>query len=261
LEVIPGIAGEAVNLLHVKPVRPNWFACACCPPNVARLISSIGRYAWTLEQDIAYCHLFIGGTLVLTGDIEGKLIINTNYPYDDTVIYHFEPKEEVLNMTVAIRLPHWSANTSITLNGNLINDPIQNGYAYITKAFTQSDEIKVCFDMHVKPIYTTSKVSANGQKVAFSKGPLIYCAEGVDNKGDVLGLRVRKDTKFAIRKSDTLDGIDTITMVGERILASNNLYSYEEPKCEACEITLIPYYAWGNRGLNQMRVWLLRGNE
>lgn len=256
LEVIPGISGEAVNLLHVKPVRPNWFACACCPPNVARLISSIGRYAWTQENDIAYCHLFIGGTLTLSGSIQGKLVIQTEYPYGDTVIYHFEPENEVLNMTIAIRFPDWSANNQITLNGEEVTYTVQNGYAYITGAFTQRDELKVCFDMSVKQIFALSQVSANSQKVAFSKGPLIYCAEGIDNQEDVLGLRIRKDATFAVNKSETLEGIDNIAIEGERILNSDTLYSFEPPKSEACKITLIPYYAWGNRGLNQMRVWL-----
>lgn len=256
LEVIPGISGEAVNQLHVKPIRPKWFACACCPPNVARLIASIGRYAWTQEDTVIYCHLFIGGALSLEDSIQGKVIIQTKYPYEDTVIFKFEPENEQMEMTLAIRLPFWSAETVITLNGHSSDYSIRNGYAYIKGAFTRSDELKVCFDMSVKKIYAASNVSADSGKVSFSKGPLIYCAEGIDNQEDILSLRVKKDTSSFVKKAEILGGIDQIIIEGEKILKQEALYSFEKPISNSCKITLLPYYAWGNRGINQMRVWL-----
>lgn len=261
LEVIPGITGEANTHRHVKPERLKWFACACCPPNVARLITSIGSYAWTRENKTIYHHLFIGGTLNLNEGLEGSIQVLTNYPYEDSVTYRFEPKNEHLAMTLAIRLPQWSNTTLITLNGKKADYQVVNGYAYIKNTFTTKDELKVQFDMRVQKIYATSKVAADSGKVAFSKGPLIYCAEGVDNQENIVALRVKKNASVWVNKKQNLfeqDGlnIDTIEVEGEKIEESNQLYSFEEPKKTPCKITLVPYYVWGNRGLNQMRVWL-----
>ncbi|WP_099469001.1 glycoside hydrolase family 127 protein [Konateibacter massiliensis] len=256
LEVIPGISGEAVNLMHVKPTRPKWFACACCPPNVARLISSLGRYAWTAENKVAYNHLFMGGTLDLTEELHGKIVTEASFPYGDTVTYRFEPEREAMDMTIAIRMPAWSKETCIMQNGQKAEYEVKDGYAYVTGKFTVEDKITVNFDMSVKHIYAKSNVSADSGKVAFSKGPFIYCAEGADNDADILGLRVKKNTKTETIESDDLGDIEKIVIEGERLSSGKELYSYEAPAGEECKITLIPYYAWGNRGLNEMRVWL-----
>lgn len=256
LEVIPGISGEAANLLHVKPTRPKWFACACCPPNVARLLTSIGRYAWMQDKATIYCHLFIGGTLTLEGEVEGKIISKTDYPYGDVITYLFEPQNQTMELTLAIRLPFWSDCTRITRNGCGIEYKAKNGYAYIKGSFTNEDELKVYFDRSVKKIYASSKVSANSTKVAFSKGPLIYCAEGVDNQEDVLELRVKKGGEVTDCQTAILGGVEQIIVEGEKILKEESLYSFHEPKSTPYKITLVPYYTWGNRGLNQMRVWL-----
>lgn len=87
------------------------------PPNVARLLSSVGRYAWSEEGDTVYSHLFIGGTLDLSFTLHGKIEVITEYPYGDRVTYRFKPDDTAMHMTLAIRLPQWSKETVIKLNG------------------------------------------------------------------------------------------------------------------------------------------------
>lgn len=256
LEVVPGISGESVTHRHALPQRPKWFACACCPPNVARLLSSLGRYAWSMEGSTVYSHLYIGGTLDMMDTLQGKIIVKTEYPYGNQVIYRFAPVDEYMKMTLAIRLPQWSKETVIKLNGIDTDYVIENGYAYLSGTFTAEDVVTVTFDMSVKRIFASSRVSTDIGKVAFSRGPLVYCAEGIDNSGDVLSLGVRKDSEAKIRRTDNLGGVVEIVLDGYRIVNEGTLYTFDRPKEEACMITLIPYYAWGNRGLNQMRVWL-----
>lgn len=256
LEVIPGISGEAVTHRHALPERPKWFACACCPPNVARLLSSLGRYAWSIDGSTIYSHLFIDGELKLENEIHGKVNVKTEYPYDNKVVYNFLPEETVMKLTLAIRLPEWSDKTVIMLNNSIIEYQNINGYAYIVGDFTKKDEIVVSFDMSIKRIYSSEKVSANSGKIAISRGPFIYCAEGIDNDGNVLGLSISKDANAEFNASQELGGIVEITIDGFRTGCENSLYTFKRPKKEACKIKLIPYYAWGNRGLNQMRVWL-----
>jgi DUF1680 family protein len=256
LEVIPGISGESVTHRHALPQRPKWFACACCPPNVARLLSSLGRYAWSMEGSTVYSHLYIGGTLDMTDTLQGKIIVKTEYPYGDQVIYRFAPVDEYMKMTLAIRLPQWSKETVIQLNGRKAECVVEKGYAYLSGTFTAKDEVTVTFDMSVKRIFASSRVSADTGKVAFSRGPLVYSAEGIDNSGDVLSIGVRKNSEAKIRRTDKLGGVVEIVLDGYRVINESTLYTFDRPKKEDCMITLIPYYTWGNRGLTQMRVWL-----
>lgn len=256
LEVIPGISGEAVGHRHALPKRPKWFTCACCPPNVARLLSSVAGYAWSEEGSTVYSHLFIGGTLDLTETLQGKIRVKTEYPYGDRVTYRFEPVNKAMKMTIAIRLPQWSRDTVITLNGKSKDYKNQNGYAYITEDFTDKDELIVIFDMSVKRIFASRNVSSDNGKVAFSRGPIIYCAEGVDNDDDILCLSVKKDANVKSITSDKLGGCVEIEVDGFKSSTSDKLYLYERPEMEPYRLTLIPYYVWGNRGVNQMRVWI-----
>lgn len=253
LEAVPGISGEAVTHRHALPQRPKWFTCACCPPNVARLLTSLGRYAWSQEGDTLYSHLFISGTLDVPG---GKISVETEYPYGNHVTYRFGPDGEKMPVELAIRLPGWSANTMIALNGKKINCETKNGYASVKGAFSKEDEITVTFDMEVKRIFASTNVSADSGRVAFQRGPLVYCLEGADNNGDVLSLSVKKDGAVEVIPSDKLGGIVEIHVDGYRTEKSGSLYSFHRPEVAPCTLTLIPYYAWSNRGLNEMRVWI-----
>ena len=255
LEALPGVSGEAPSHKHALPQRPKWFACACCPPNVARLIGSIGQYAWSIEEEAVYCHLFVAGELDLSDRAGGRIWLETGYPHDGRVRFRFAPTAEAMCLTLALRLPDWSWETKVLYNGAEADSEVRNGYAYITGAFTAADVIEVSLDMTVKRIFPSSRIAADSGRVAFMRGPLVYCAEGPDNDGDVVGLRVQKGDAKA-RHSDELGGIEQILLDGFREKAGDALYSPRRPALEPCTLTLIPYYAWGNRGLSQMRVWI-----
>ena len=258
LEVIPGISGKVVTERHVLPERPEWFACACCPPNVARLIGSIGNYAWSIEKNTVYSHLYIGGTLKLGESMKGKIEVETGYPYNNVVKYKMKPEDSAIDMTLAIRIPSWSQNTKILYNEDEIEYKSEKGYAYISKHFTQNDEITLILDMKAEFNFANPKVSADSGKVAVSYGPLVYCAEGVDNGGSVLDLRISCGSELKISEfiKDKLGGIREIKAEGYRVEYSDELYLKRRPEYKKCSITLIPYYTWGNRGLNEMRVWI-----
>lgn len=259
LEALPGISGEAQTHKHALPVRPKWFACACCPPNVARLLSSLAEYAWHVLPDRLYSNLFIGGTLDLRNSFGGKITLETAYPYDNKIAYRFEPEGETMSVPLAIRIPAWSAGTIICMNGEAVEYEMEeSGYVFVHGDFSARDVLTVEFDMPVRKVYTNSNVSANTGKTAIERGPLIYCAEGVDNEDDVLSLSLKKDGAVTVGEymPDKLYGIQELHAEGYRETGSEELYSYEAPAEKECKITLIPYYAWGNRGLNQMRVWI-----
>ncbi|MCM1121325.1 MAG: glycoside hydrolase family 127 protein [Eubacterium sp.] len=258
LEALPGISGEAQTHKHALPVRPKWFACACCPPNVARLLTSLSEYAWHVLPGKLFSNLFIGGTLDLSDTFGGKITLQTAYPYDNRIEYHFEPEGETMAVPLAIRIPAWSGEFTASVNGKSVEYTLKDGYAHIHGDYKAKDVLSIEFDMPVRKIYTTSRVSANTGKAAVERGPLIYCAEGIDNENDVLSLSLKKDGKVTVSEylPDKLYGIQELYAEGYRESASANLYSYDAPEEKKCTITLVPYYTWGNRGLNQMRVWI-----
>lgn len=258
LEALPGISGKARSHPHTLPVRPKWFTCACCPPNVARLLPSVGEYAWTLEENTVYSNLFIGGRLDFGDKLGGSIIMQSGLPYDGRVRYTFESSLGAMNMRLAVRMPDWSENTVINKNGEPAAYEVSGGYAYLEGPFSDSNVVDVEFDMTVKRVYANVDVSDDSNKVALQRGPLVYCAEGADNDGEVLSLSVDADGAVRVGEyaPDELCGVRKLYAEGFRTVKNNGLYSYVRPKKVPCEITLIPYYAWANRGLNQMRVWL-----
>ncbi len=263
LESLPGISGKAVTHRHALPVRPQWFACACCPPNAARLICSISRYAWCLDEGTKtlYSLLFIGGSFKLDSLGGGQIQVTTGYPYSGRVEYRFEPAQgkQAVELTLAVRLPVWSkGKIRCTLNGKDFVYTEKDAFACITRAFTGEDVLVFAFDMGIRRIYPSSRISADSGKVAFMRGPLVYCAEGADNGGGVLNLRVRRDAEAELLpfNKEELFGVQKLKVKGRRVADSDSLYTDERPAEEDCEITLVPYYAWSNRGENEMRVWL-----
>lgn len=258
LEVLPGISGVAATHHHVLPLRPKWFGCACCPPNVARLLPSLGDYAWIEKDRKVYSNLYIGGVFRTRESIGGAIHTTTQYPYEGRVRYQFHPDSEKMEMTFAIRVPEWSNQTTFTRNGVAVEPEIHQGFAYLEGPFSEGEEILMQLDMGLNKIYCNPKVSANSGKVAFMKGPLVYCAEGVDNQEDVLGLMVNSmsDLHPEEYRPEGLEGVVGIILEGRRRLPMEELYCRKEPDVMPTKIRLIPYYTWGNRGLNQMRVWI-----
>lgn len=277
LESLPGISGKAVTHRHALPVRPQWFACACCPPNAARLIASISRYAWMLDDGkqgnsgsggtTIYSLLFIGGTLDLSTQAGVKIHVATGYPYDGRVEYSFEPcgGRQSVRLTLAVRIPGWSHGTAsqaatarCTLNGKEIHCTVTNSFAYIKEDFASGDRLAFEFTMDIKRIYPSPRINEDSGKVAFTRGPLVYCAEASDNPGGVLNLRVKRDAvpRLLPFSTDELFGVQKLSVAGRRILDTGALYCDERPQEEDCDITLVPYYAWSNRGENEMRVWI-----
>ncbi len=258
LEVVPGISGEAVTHRHVRTTRPRWFPCACCPPNIARLIASIGEYAWGLSADTVYSHLFLKGTLDLTDLFGGKVVLDTAYPYDGLLRYTFLPDGDQMNMTLAIRLPGWSENTVIMKNGLPAQEKREKGYAYLTGPFAPGDVVEVRLDMRIRRNYADPRVGAANGKVAFSRGPLLYCAEEPDNEGDLRRLCAAENGAVTALpyNHDKLCGIVELEADGYTTDETDALYCRHKPEKKPQRLRLIPYYAWANRGAAQMRIWL-----
>jgi len=249
LEIIPGISGVSPTHRHDLTERPKWYACACCPPNVARLISSFGQYAYGENETTAFCHLFAGGTVEFRNGM--KLTCKTAYPYDFTVTYKIEK-----GGMLAVRVPAWSKNYTVELNGAIKSVPADKGYVYIS--VEDGDTVKLTLDGTPRFVYGSVKVPELSGKTALCRGPLVYCFEGADNENNVLSVSLKRGGKVNIGSFDNklLSGTVQLTAEAVRREDSNTLYSSVAPIEKEYKAVAVPYYTWGNRGENQMRVWM-----
>ena len=250
LEVVPGISGEAVTHRHALPQRPKWYTCACCPPNVARLISSFGKYAYSENEDTAFCHLFASGEVTTQNGM--KFTCETQYPYGNEVNFAVEKGGKL-----AVRIPGYTKDSYGVFINNFPKDvPATDGYIYLD--IQDGDTIKIKFDDKINIIYPSAKIPDLSGTVAISKGPLIYCFEGVDNNGSVLNLRLDTESEFKTRdvSDEVLGQTVMIEAEGVRLGDTDKLYSFTRPEMQKATLTAVPYYLWGNRGINEMRVWM-----
>jgi DUF1680 family protein len=261
LEVTPGISGKAQTHRHVLPERPKWFGCACCPPNVARLISSLELYAWNENKSTIFSNLFIGGEADFVKTKGCKVSVQTDYPYGGTVSYKIIAEGSTTNVTLAIRIPSWSdrSKTKIYYNKEelCLSDIVMDGYAYVNQSFADGDEVLLELDMAAYRIYTNTFVHNNVGLTALQRGPLIYCLEDADNGGEVHSLRLARTSPInEVDMDQMFGGIKVLKTEGYRMQTIPNLYSHVRPESQLSTITAVPYYVWGNRGLGQMRVWI-----
>ena len=256
LEVIPGVSGKMATHRHTLPQRPGWFGCACCPPNAARLLTSVAKYAWDIEDGVLYSNLFAAGLLTLP---QAEILVETAYPFGDSVRYTV--KSGAVKM--AIHIPAFTAgNYSVSMPG-----VYRDGYYYLdVKA---GDVVDVKLEMIPKLNRANIKVAKDSGLGAVTVGPVVYCAEGVDNDGEVFSfsvdrnqLTLNKETPAQIggfkAVADDLGEVFTVTAGGTSLTADDPdaLFFTEGYREVERELKLIPYFMWGNRGVNQMRVWM-----
>ena len=218
--------------------RVECFNCSCCPPNIVRVMSSLGNYVYGYEDNVLYINQFISSSLK-DGDVSCEM--TTEYPKTGVVSLKAEGVDYV-----AVRIPSWCDKFEI-------NAPyeMKNGYALV-KA---DKEIVVEFDMAVKAVWANTKVLRDVGKVCITRGPIVYCAEGVDNGNNLHRYSVGKD--FNPTVSEGAFGLPEITVDAYEIKSgADTLYSSCAPTKEKTTLKLIPYNAFANRGASDMAVWL-----
>ena len=249
LEVVPGISGKAVTHLHDLPQRPSWYACACCPPNTARLISSFGKYAYGENDDTLFCHLYAAGKVSCENGL--SVICRTGYPYSFSVDYEVSEGKG----KIAVRIPGWSGISRIMKNGKDAGNCVKKGYAYID--VEKGDKLTLTLDGAPYKVHASAKSPALTGCLSVMRGPLVYCAEGVDNNGEILSASILRGG--SVKAGDfnplLLGGTCVLDVDAVRVKDSGGLYTKGEPDFDKCTLRMVPYYTWANRGLTQMRVW------
>jgi len=260
---------------HGSNERAPWFGCSCCPVNVVRFIPSIASYVYATRGDACYVSLFVGGTAnvrLTSGDVQ--LTQETRYPWDGRIQVRVQPAVPH-EFALHLRIPGWArgevvpgdlyrfADTcqeavSLRVNGEPIDIKLQQGFAVIRRTWKPGDCVELVLPMPVRQVIAHDKVVADRDRVALQRGPLVYCAEGADNEGQVLNLVLSPNSQgTAEHCAELLGGVTIIRCPGlARRRADDGT-----PLLQPTEVRLIPYYAWNHRGANEMIVWLPRKAE
>jgi DUF1680 family protein len=260
LEVWPVASEKSPIRKHVKPERPGWYGCACCPPNVARLVSSLWDYVYSQKGEVIYANLYIGGEaeFQVSGQSVG-ISMKTEYPREGEVDISFgTPKGK--EFTLAVRVPAWCIEgAKVLVNGEPADvSAAKDGYLHLSGAWGQGDVIKLNFPM--KPVFMRANplVRADAGKVALQRGPLGYCLEETDNGKNLSALSVNLGAQAQSRfEPEILGGVNVITAEGWREKESSEelYYPVGGNSREKTELRFVPYNVWGNRDGGEMAVW------
>ena len=262
LEVWPEAVGKRWDVRHVLFTRQPWFPCACCPPNIARLIASLPRYLYSQDGDTLYVHLFaeskaetsLGGTKV-------TLLQRTQYPWEGEVVIEVVP-EEPLAFALGVRIPGWCRNPELEVAGESMDlSALERGYAVVRRVWQRKDTVRLRLPMPVERVRADSRVRAAAGKVALQRGPVVFCLEEVDNGPNLSEVVLPEGAQLSsVFVPDLLSGVVVLRgMAQRRRVVPSGLYGFVEPENIPISLQAIPYYAWGNRGAGEMMVWVQEG--
>ena len=256
LEVDPAACRTDDRLRHVQPQRQKWFGCACCPPNSSRLLSSLGAYAFTQGNGTLFIHLYLSSHFEtqLNG---GKLQLRLQADLLRDGRITLTVAEGTAEGTVAFRIPDWADGMTVRAPGK--EQRREKGYLYLTGTWTQGEEIALDFGMPVRVMAGHPLIRETAGQVCYARGPLVYCAEEADN-GKLLHL-IRALPQADVQVTEKQIGavsLPALRVAARRILVKDApLYAdWHAPETEDVTLTLIPYFAWANRGEGEMRVWM-----
>jgi DUF1680 family protein len=268
---LSGVSLDGTHFYYENPLssagdhhHEEWFLCPCCPPNVARVLASLGRYFYSTGPQDLWLHLYAGNTAEL--EVGGSPLTvrqETRYPWDGAVRVQLglaKPQR----LTLHLRLPGWCDSFRLAVNGEeLAIQPEENGYLAIAREWQDGDTVEFTMEMPVRAVFANPAVRQLEGRVAIQRGPLVYCLEGADhgdfaldqisvNPADIPGFQ-------ATYRPDLLGGVTVIEGQGKVIDEgswSGGLYASQRPAEKEIQITAVPYYAWDNRKPGEMRVWM-----
>lgn len=257
LEVVPAACLPATDKNHVKPVRQKWFGCACCPPNIARTLASLGEYLFFGDGEDLWVNMFAGGTYqVELGGKSVRMDIRTEMPCSGVTELRFRGDGPIRG-TLRLRLPDYARAPGLELNGKLCPVSVEKGYLLLPLEGEES-VVRYCFKMPAELVYADPRVWQDAGKCAVKKGPLVYCLEQQDNGENLAALLLDGSAPLEERFDPALlGGSMTVTARGFRLKrAGDTLYTAAPPTLEPCSLRFVPYCFWGNRVPGEMAVWV-----
>ena len=256
--------------------RPEWFGTSCCPTNLCRLIPSVPGYIYATDDDALYWNLFVASTATATvGDAVFSITVTGSYPYKGEMKLTFNSVEGVANgKTLKVRIPGWAINKPvesdlysyvtptttpvvIKVNGEEIDYTVQDGYALLQKDWQEGDYVELSLPMDIHQVIANNNLKSNLGLCSYERGPIVYCAEGVDNNGKLDNLFIEEG---ATGTSNTAPSTMTTLFKGgiQRLRINGKVCSLngEELEIKDRVVQLVPYFSRAHRANSSMMVWI-----
>jgi len=248
--------------------REPWFDCSCCPTNLCRFMPSVPGYIYAHGDNSLFVNLFVTSKSSIYLNKSNPISISqeTQYPWDGRVTISVSPEKE-RQFSMHLRIPGWACDEvipsdlysfitaekdsiSIKVNGQIVHYTTEKGYAVIDREWSPGDVVRYSIPMSIRRVQANLKVADDIGKAALERGPIVYCFEGNDNVPELM--------KLSLPDSAKLLTTFTPEQLGGVVILSGNALLSEGIKSSNKQITAIPYFAWNNRGANEMKVWILR---
>jgi len=267
--VLAGLSHDGRCFFYDNPLssrggvgRNEWFEVACCPPNVARLLTSLGSYAYAFGEDELVMHVAVSGEVrVPVGDEEALVAVDADVLGSGRVELSVEAST-ASPFTVSLRVPAWSATSTLTVAGeevDLTDETVlgEDGYVSVTRTWAVGDRIVLQLDTTPRRLRPDARLADHAGQVAVARGPLVYALEEVDNGAELQMLTLPRDSELSTAHAGDLN---TVHAAGIRTsIPGEGLYRTADPVDESADLTFVPYFSWANRGEGEMRVWVREG--
>ncbi|MBN2084602.1 MAG: glycoside hydrolase family 127 protein [Anaerolineales bacterium] len=236
--------------------RRPWFQVPCCPSNLSRTWAALGKYIYSYDQDDLWIHQYIGNELRMADGKWKTVSLESSLPWEGKIRIAFQPDRPV-NFTLHVRIPSWAGNTSLKVNGSSVDvpvnkniplpppasgyDPRLSSYIALPRCWSPDDTVDLEFEIPIVRRKAAPHLRGCKNKVALSRGPLVYCLESTDNPGmDIFTARINPETIHVERDQNLLGGVQVL----------------RGKTRDGMDFTAIPYPLWANRNESQMTVWV-----
>jgi len=265
--MLAGVSLKGDQFFYVNPLasrgthhRQAWFDCACCPPNVLRTVSTIGGYAYATKGSDLYVNLYLPGSAdIALPNQKVHLIVKGDYPWNG----HLQIQPEVTKSAafgLKLRVPGWCSSAQLAVNGKQVSLPVRDhGYLVVNRTWAKGDTVDLNLDMPVDRVAANPQVKEDIGRLAVRRGPLVYCAEGIDQTVPVDNIVLPIDAKLKAKwRSDILTGLVEVEGIGEKVADQdwNHRLYQAASKPEPVAVRMIPYCYWDNRKASPMEIWL-----
>ncbi|ARM90270.1 six-hairpin glycosidase-like protein [Rhizobium sp. CIAT894] len=267
---LPGLSTDGKTFFYDNPLesagkhhRWKWHHCPCCPPNIARLVTSIGSYMYAVADDEIAVHLYGESTtrLKLANGAAVELQQATNYPWDGAVAFTTR-LEKPAKFALSLRIPDWAEGATLSVNGEKLDlgAAVRDGYARIDRQWADGDRVDLFLPLSLRPQYANPKVRQDAGRVALMRGPLVYCVETTDNGQDLNAIVLPRELPAAetVVLKDLNDAV-ALDLKVEREETSNwgaPLYRKAPAERQVATARFVPYHLWDNRAPGEMLVWV-----
>lgn len=247
--------------------RTEYLISYCCPPNLARMVTQSGEYAYTVSADSVYTGIYgeCDAVLTLENGASFTLKQKTEYPYNGKIVFEFENVSCDRPVTLNLRIPKWAEAGSIKVGAEerKLDKTTRESYQAVHIEKLAGTRVELELEMPVRFTMAHPMVEEDSQLIAVEKGPLVYCMESPDadiRTLDDICINIHstfRENKIRIKDRE----IGVLETEAYQILHEDydpdELYqSFTGEKKKSIPVRLIPYFAWDNREYGEMRIWM-----